>query len=174
MRPHAASVALLVALATGGCGDPASSGPSGDGGPAATSAAPADEPTSSIPSQEQEQPPGPDPSDPPTAPDGARLAPLDGSEPAVRWTPNGFEVRAFGSSSCPPTATSVQVLDPSSVVIELQPGGGAACTDDLAPHNSFVPAPDGLSRDEPLEVRMRTGEALSNPITVKFLDNTLL
>lgn len=168
-QPRAASLCLLTVLALGGCGQTQTetSSPANDE-PDTSTAAPGDpdSPTSDDATTEPTREPDP--------PSGSRLAPLDGNEPAVRWTPNGFEVRAFGSSSCPPVATGVEVQDASSVVIEVEPKQGGACTDDLAPHNSFVAAPDGLDRKEPLMVRLRSESGLTRPIEVQFIDNTLL
>ena len=161
-----ASMCLLAVLALGGCGQNETDASSpGDEEPASPTSAPADpdSPTSDDATEPTREP------DPPS---GGRLAPLDGSEPAVRWTPSGFEVRAFGSSSCPPVATGVVVQGESSVVIDVEPEQAGACTDDLAPHNSFVKAPDGLDRKEPLLVRLRGESGLTKPIEVRFINNT--
>jgi hypothetical protein len=159
----AASLFLVIALSA--CGNTAADSPSADAPAADAPAADATTgPDSPVSKKAQTPPPG----------SAARLRPLGGSKPAVRWTPNGLEVRAFGSSTCPPVATGVVLGQRGVAVIELTPKGDGPCTDDWGPHNSWVAAPAGLDRRTPLTVRLRDDTGLSAPIRVDFLDNSAM
>jgi hypothetical protein len=156
---------LFLVIALSACGNTSADAPSADApaadDPAADATAGPDSPVSNT-------------AQPPPAGPAARLRPLGGSEPDVRWTPGGFEVRAFGSSTCPPVATGVELGRRRVAVIELTPKGDGPCTDDWGPHNSWVAAPAGLDRRTPLTVRLRDDTGLSAPIRVKFLDNSAM
>jgi len=165
MQRSLASLLLIAVVGMAGCGDATPEEAAATRSP--DSAAPSD----ASPAEEPTEQPSDGATDPPA---GARLAPLDGGQPDVRWTPNGFEVRAFGSSSCPPVARAVEVVDPSTVLIDVTPKAGQDCTSDLVGHNSFVPAPGGLDKDRVLRVRLRDQSGPGEPLEVRFLDNTAM
>lgn len=50
---------------------------------------------------------------------------------------------SYWSSSCPLTATALEVLDEATIAVELQTAPAQACTDDLAPHTHVLATPDG-------------------------------
>ncbi|WAB83632.1 hypothetical protein OVN20_11335 [Microcella daejeonensis] len=52
----------------------------------------------------------------------------------------------FGSSSCPPIATSIGEVDGGVVPIRFEPTPAQACTDDLAPLAHVFASPEGLDR----------------------------
>jgi len=162
---HLLTLACVVGLALAGCGQRSAS----------EADDPAAQPTSSSP---DEGPSNPD--DSRSSPDrgdgpGGRLMPLEGDSPAVRWTESGFEVLAFGSGSCPPTASAVEVAGNGTVVIDVgwQGDRDTPCTDDYGPSTSFIEAPaSALSRREPITVRLRQDGALSAPMDVTYFDAT--
>lgn len=93
-------------------------------------------------------------------PDEVELPPMmneDGSfndGPFVAWVEPGttFAVVTYGSSSCPPTASAIQVTDAASVVVTFTPPRGSGpCTADLAPMTHEFAVPDGAD-ERPLEV----------------------
>lgn len=124
------------------------------------------------------EPPGASPDDSRSSPPrddepSGRLQPLEGFEPDVRWTESGFEVLAFGSGSCPPTASAVEVSANGTVIIEVgwQGDPDTPCTEDYGPSTSFIKGPSGpTTGGVPLTVRLRQDGALSQPIRVKFVD----
>lgn len=50
---------------------------------------------------------------------------------------------SYGSSGCPFIATSIEVVDETSVAVSLQKRPAYACTDDLAPHTHVLAVPSG-------------------------------
>ncbi|MCA1943565.1 MAG: hypothetical protein LDL15_08165 [Yonghaparkia sp.] len=50
---------------------------------------------------------------------------------------------SYWSSSCPLIATAIEVLDESTIAIELRTAPAQACTDDLAPHTHVLATPEG-------------------------------
>ena len=59
----------------------------------------------------------------------------------------------YGSSSCPPTATSIEMTGEGAVNIELEPDSGGPCTADMAPTTHIIPLPDGAT-SRPLTVHV--------------------
>lgn len=151
-RPALACVALLLAAACGQVAAP--------DGPASDGAAPPDpdRPTSA---------PNQDTGDTdPTA--GPPVPWQDG--PAVRWTGSGFEVIAYGSGSCPPTASAIEVVGGGAVVvIEVgwQGDPDTPCTEDYGPSMSFIEAAPGqVTGGVPDTARLRQDGVLSAPVEV--------
>ena len=52
----------------------------------------------------------------------------------------------WGSSGCPPVATSIGEVDAGAVPVRFEPTPAEACTDDLAPLAHLFTAPEGLDR----------------------------
>lgn len=50
---------------------------------------------------------------------------------------------SYWSSSCPLIATAIDVLDETTIAVELQTAPAQACTDDLAPHTHVLAVPEG-------------------------------
>jgi hypothetical protein len=65
--------------------------------------------------------------------------------PIVSWLDEGetFAVTTFGSSSCPPVATSIDQTEGTAVVIHFESASASACTADMGPttHEFTMPEP---------------------------------
>ncbi|WP_394553074.1 hypothetical protein ACDF64_01800 [Agromyces sp. MMS24-JH15] len=87
----------------------------------------------------------------------------EGSPTAV-WLQQGgvLAVTVWGSSTCPPVGTNIEVVDPAgegnTVAITLKDYGNAVCTMDLVPHTTEFWAPMDVTTTEPLTVRVAGSE----------------
>ena len=88
--------------------------------------------------------------------------------PTVVWWDDeaSLAVITYGSSSCPPTVTSIEVAADGTVDIELDPATEGPCTLDIAPTTHVIALPDEATA-RPLTVRLNyTGEPWQFTITI--------
>lgn len=108
-------------------------------------------------------------------PDDVALPPdaLETGEPLAFWGPDRQSLRVvtWGSSSCPPPAVSLSLVDASLLSLVFGPlPGGRACTADFAPTTHVLGVPDGVGEgavtlDIVFEQRDGSGQRFSIPIS---------
>lgn len=154
------AIALLAApMIIGGCGSQPAEDPGGAADPTQSAATP----------DPSERPPG---QADPGGPDGDQNLPPDGIGHEVVWIEDTLYVVAAGSSSCPPTARSVEVVSETEWAIDVTPrvDKGEACTMDLAPHRSRIGVPPDADPDTDVTAIIVDGEERSEPIPVTIHD----
>jgi len=96
------------------------------------------------------------------------VEPAEG-EPRVRLDGDDLVVVAFGSSSCPPKARSVQVRAADTWVVDVTPkkSTGQACTMDFVPTRSRIAAPTGASAAGDVSVVVLQDGARTQPMEIQ-------
>jgi hypothetical protein len=91
------------------------------------------------------------------------------SSASVSWDGDQLHVVVAGSSSCPPKARDLEVVEPDEWVIDVTPRtkGNQPCTMDLVPSSSRIAAPPGASTDAEVTVVLVDGDQRSEPIPVE-------
>ncbi len=108
-------------------------------------------------------------------PDDITLPPdaLERGEPLAFWGPGRQSLRVitWGSSSCPPPAMSLTLVDATRLALVFAPlSAGRACTADFAPSTHVLGVPDGvgdgsITLDIVIEQRGGSGQRFSIPIS---------
>lgn len=169
---HRVAIVLLATLVTvGACGGQPSDDTDGRTDPNGSAAPPDASP--SEPAGPTEPDPRPDEPDDPGGPgDDGRILPPDGPGTEVVWIEDSLYVVFPGSSACPPTARSVEVVSDTEWVIDVTPrtGTGAVCTADLVPHRSRIEAPSNADPDAEVMATILNHGERSEPVPVTVHD----
>ncbi|UYN84498.1 MAG: hypothetical protein KIT89_04735 [Microcella sp.] len=98
-----------------------------------------------------------------------------GEQPVALWTDNRvtLTVVTWGSSSCPPIPTSLEVESAALMMLTFAPPAGEVCTADFAPTSHVFTTPDGISFGAmQLEITFEgRGGDESTTVTVPIRDN---
>jgi hypothetical protein len=98
-----------------------------------------------------------------------------GEQPVAIWTDNRetLTVVTWGSSSCPPVPTSLELEAAMQLNLEFAPPTEQVCTADFAPTSHVMTTPDGISFSAvQLSITfVGTGGEPSREVTIPIRDN---
>ncbi len=82
-----------------------------------------------------------------------------GEQILAGWVDEGesFAVVTWGSSTCVPTADTIQVTGSDSVTVVFAPSENEVCTADMAPSTHTLALPEGVT-DRPVELTVTLSE----------------